>query len=303
MTSRPAAATNPFGVGDPDRRALWDMLVARDIDAFAAGDFGRVAGDFDEASFSTVTAAGSSDPDYWSLELTELDDYKAEWLRQSEQFRLDFDDPSAILYAATTLEEIEIRGERALAHKRFDYVARTRAGARRPLRWRTLYQCRRSGTDPARWLITGFIGFLPLAADSSVGTSHVASRPPRIARPQAAQHKTAGAYSPVLRVRQGGVAVISGQAALDPDGNVAGADIESQTEYTLRQCSRLLTDAGLALADVFKVNVYLADIAEWAAFNRAYRRVMPGDPLPVRTAVGADLLPGLRVEIEMWAAG
>ena len=63
---------------------------------------------------------------------------------------------------------------------------------------------------------------------------------------------------------------------------------------------RQLGSAGCTLADVFKVNIYLADLADWARFNAVYEAVMP-EPLPVRTAVQAVLLPGFLVEIEMWA--
>ena len=52
--------------------------------------------------------------------------------------------------------------------------------------------------------------------------------------------------------------------------------------------------------DVFKVNIYFADIGDWDSFNEIYRDFMPA-PLPVRTAVQAVLLPGVLVEIEMWA--
>ena len=52
--------------------------------------------------------------------------------------------------------------------------------------------------------------------------------------------------------------------------------------------------------DVFKVNVYLTDLAMWPRFNEVYKTFFH-DPLPVRTAIGCDLLDGLIVEIEMWA--
>jgi enamine deaminase RidA (YjgF/YER057c/UK114 family) len=292
-------AANPYGAADPDRRALWAMLVTRDIEAFVASDFDCIAGDFDPVRFSSIDARGSADPDLWSLALTEIDDYKAEWLRQAEQFRRDFDDPAAVLYAATAIDQIEINGAQALVHKRFDHLARARSGALVPLRWRTVYQCRRSDADPASWRITGFVGFLPLAAESAAGP--VARS--ELHAPSVGQHRTAGAYSPVLTVVPGRLAVISGQAALDEEGRVMGSDVETQTEHTLTNCRRLLAAAGLGLSDVFKANVYLADIADWEAFNRTYRRLMPAEPLPVRTAVGVSLLPGLKVEVEMWAAG
>jgi 2-iminobutanoate/2-iminopropanoate deaminase len=124
--------------------------------------------------------------------------------------------------------------------------------------------------------------------------------PPKRLPAGAAQHATAGPYSPVLEVRADRLVVISGQVAIAPDGNVIGTTIEEQTQATLENCLRQLQTAGCSFADVFKVNIYLADIAEWARFNAVYQQQMPA-PLPVRTAVQAVLLPGLLVEIEMWA--
>ncbi len=116
----------------------------------------------------------------------------------------------------------------------------------------------------------------------------------------ARQHVTAGPYSPVLEVDARRIVVTSGQAALALDGTVSGSTIEVQTEATLDNCATQLGTAGCTLDDVFKVNIYLADIGEWDRFNTVYEKRMPA-PLPVRTAVQAVLLPGLLVEIEMWA--
>lgn len=118
--------------------------------------------------------------------------------------------------------------------------------------------------------------------------------------PGAYQHRTAGPYSPVLEVDARRLVVLSGQAAIDIDGNVLGNTIEAQTEATLANCARLLADAGIGFADVFKVNVYLSDIADWERFNAVYRRVMP-EPYPARTAIQAILISPFIVELEMWA--
>ena len=117
---------------------------------------------------------------------------------------------------------------------------------------------------------------------------------------KASQHTTAGPYSSVIEVACGRLVVISGQGSLAPDGSVIGETIEEQTEYTLQNCLNQLSAAGASLADVFKVNVYLTDLQDWAAFNAVYSRWMP-TPRPVRTAVQAGLLLTLKVEIEMWA--
>jgi 2-iminobutanoate/2-iminopropanoate deaminase len=119
---------------------------------------------------------------------------------------------------------------------------------------------------------------------------------PRDAR----QHVTAGPYSPVLEVDARRLVVISGQVAIDIDGTVIGETIEEQTQATLNNCATQLGSANCTLADVFKVNIYLTDLSQWARFNAVYEAAMP-EPLPVRTAVQAVLLPGFLVEIEMWA--
>ena len=126
-------------------------------------------------------------------------------------------------------------------------------------------------------------------------------RHPLKSRPKnARQHVTAGPYSPVLEVDAQRLVVLSGQVAVDLDGNVVGATIEEQTVATLRNCAGHLAAAGCTLADVFKVNIYLKDLGDWARFNAVYEELMV-EPLPARTAVQAVLLPGFLVEIEMWA--
>jgi 2-iminobutanoate/2-iminopropanoate deaminase len=119
--------------------------------------------------------------------------------------------------------------------------------------------------------------------------------------PGAVQHSTAGPYSPVLQIKADRLVVISGQVALDLDGKTLGNTIEQQTRATLENCRRQLETAGCTLADVFKVNAYMADLNEWDRFNAAYVEYFP-EPRPVRTTIGAKLLRDFLIEIEMWAA-
>jgi len=124
---------------------------------------------------------------------------------------------------------------------------------------------------------------------------------PLMTRPEGAkQHVTAGPYSPVLEVDARRLVVISGQVAVDLDGTVVGSTVEEQTRATLGNCASQLASAGCTLRDVFKTNIYLADLGDWSRFNAVYEEVM-SEPLPVRTAVQAVLMPGFLVEIEMWA--
>jgi len=116
----------------------------------------------------------------------------------------------------------------------------------------------------------------------------------------AVQHKSAGPYSPVLVVNPGQFVVISGQAAIDMEGNVIGDTIEEQTALTLENCRKQLAFAGCTLDDVFKATIYFKDLSDWSRFNEVYCNYF-SEPRPVRTAVETGLLSTLLVEIEMWA--
>jgi hypothetical protein len=152
------ASTNPFQ-NDPDRRAIWDMLVARDIAAFVAADWGMVADDFIEAGFSGMHAHKSPNPDDWTLAFPSLADYNAEWLRQAaETAGVNYGEPLAAgIHRATDLSEIDINGNAAMAHKKFDGVIRLADGSKDVLNWQTLYICRK---QDGRWKIAGFVGYM-----------------------------------------------------------------------------------------------------------------------------------------------
>jgi 2-iminobutanoate/2-iminopropanoate deaminase len=71
-----------------------------------------------------------------------------------------------------------------------------------------------------------------------------------------------------------------------------------ETEQTLRHIERILATCGATLADVVKMNVYLADMGAFAEMNAAYLVVMGSDP-PARITVGrAELALGAAVEID-----
>ena len=289
---------NPFPASDPHRHAIWEMLVVRDIEAFVQQDWASIETDFDAEAFFGIDARKRDNPDAWRAGFTSLSQYRDVWLEQARAFA-PVEDREAIragLFDATTLRDIEIDGDVAIAHKKFDGWLPLPGGGTERLLWQTLYVCRRRGDV---WRIASFVGYLP----SPMGTAGAPGRAPsaKVVPAGASQHVTAGPYSPVLRVDPRELVVISGQAAIDADGSVVGESVEEQTRATLANCEAQLASAGCTFADVFKVNVYLTDLADWEAFNRVYRDAMPA-PRPVRTAVGTALLPGLLVEVEMWAA-
>ena len=286
--------TNPFTT-DPDRAAIWEMLVDRDIKAFVNEDWDMVAGDFIEENFMGINAGRQPNPDSWSLSFPDLVSYKTEWLRQAKIFASEDwgEDAEAAFFRVTTLRDIEIKDDSALVHKKFFGSIEKANGELVPMEWQTLYRCRKHQGD---WKIAGFVGYMPHFL------GNMDSSKMKIAMPKSAsQHKTAGPYSPVLEINAGSLVVISGQAALDMDGNLVGDTIEEQTIATLENCRTQMAEAGCSLDDVFMVNAYLTDLKNWPRFNEVYKSYI-NRPLPARTAVGTDLIEGLLVEIEMWAA-
>lgn len=106
-------------------------------------------------------------------------------------------------------------------------------------------------------------------------------------------------FSPVLMVEGKQIVVTSGAVCEDYDGTIPET-MEEQARKTILACERFLQEAGCELTDVFHVEVYLQDMAQWADFNQVYRELMP-DPKPCRKALQVGLMPGYLVEIVMWA--
>ena len=285
---------NPF-LEDDDRNYLWEMLVNRDIKAFIAQDWEMVADDFVEDGFMGIDAGKHLNIDKWELKYPDLRSYKNEWLKQAAEFaQLDLvEDSEDALHRVTVLQDIEIKGDFALLHKKFFGPICKKDGEEISTDWQTLYRCRKVDNV---WKIVGFTGYMSLLQKEIAATSERGKRLPE----NADQHKTAGPYAPILEVNPGRLVVISGQAAIDKEGNVIGDTIEEQTAHTLDNCSQQLASAGCSLQDVFKVNVYIKDIKEWPRFNEVYKHYFL-DPKPVRTAVESGLLMTLLVEVEMWA--
>ncbi len=92
---------------------------------------------------------------------------------------------------------------------------------------------------------------------------------------------------------------VSGSLGAAPGSRdlVAGG-IGPETTQTLRNIELILQACEATLDDLVKVNVFLADIGDFAAMNEAYVAVMGEDP-PARITVGRnDLAMGAAVEID-----
>jgi len=106
-------------------------------------------------------------------------------------------------------------------------------------------------------------------------------------------------FSPVLSIEGKELVVTAGMLADDYDGQIPET-IEEQARNTILACERVLKEAGCTLENVFNVEVYMKDLAQWGDFNKVYSEMMP-DPKPCRKALQVGLIPGFMVEIVMWA--
>ncbi|MEX0644628.1 MAG: Rid family detoxifying hydrolase [Parvularculaceae bacterium] len=100
----------------------------------------------------------------------------------------------------------------------------------------------------------------------------------------------------------GDILYLSGQVGLDlAVGKVVDGGAARETEQILKNCRAVLAEAGKTFDDVIKANVYLVDMADFAAMNEVYAHHFKA-PYPARTSVEVASLPlGARVEIEMIA--
>lgn len=95
---------------------------------------------------------------------------------------------------------------------------------------------------------------------------------------------------------------LAGQVGLDPaTGQLVPGGLQAEARRALENCKAVLDAAGFKVADVVQVQVFLADVNDYAAFNEVYATYFP-QPAPARAAVAVAALPrGARVEVLMTA--
>lgn len=101
--------------------------------------------------------------------------------------------------------------------------------------------------------------------------------------------KAIGPYSHAIRT--GSLLYCSGQTPINPATmKVEAFDIEAQTKRVLDNLKFVLAEAGLALTNVVKTNVFLADIGLFSGMNRVYEDYFSSHK-PARTTVAVKGLP------------
>ena len=99
----------------------------------------------------------------------------------------------------------------------------------------------------------------------------------------------------------GNLVYTSGQIAIDPTvGDIVATDVKGQTEQVMTNLGEVLKAAGSDYKKAVKTTCFLADIADFAAFNEVYGAYFTEKP--ARSCVAAKALPkGALVEVEVIA--
>ena len=99
----------------------------------------------------------------------------------------------------------------------------------------------------------------------------------------------------------GNVLFASGQIPLNPaTGEIEGTDIVAQAEQVMKNLGAVLSAAGTSFENALKTTCYLADMADFAAFNEVYAKYFTEKP--ARSCVAVKALPkGALVEVEVIA--
>ena len=95
-----------------------------------------------------------------------------------------------------------------------------------------------------------------------------------------------------------GVAYLAGQVAAD-----GTQDITGQTQHVLAAIDALLARAGTDKRQLLRVEIFLKDLADFAAMNAVWEAWLPTGHAPPRATVQAQLAkPEWRVEMVVTAA-
>jgi enamine deaminase RidA (YjgF/YER057c/UK114 family) len=100
-------------------------------------------------------------------------------------------------------------------------------------------------------------------------------------------------YSHAVAARGAETIYISGQVAVDADGNTVGAgDLAAQTDQVMRNLQTALAAAGATFADVVKITTYVVgyDPHQRAVIAEVRGRYLPADNPPASTLVGVAAL-------------
>lgn len=102
--------------------------------------------------------------------------------------------------------------------------------------------------------------------------------------------------------RWGDLLLLSGRAAVDPASfQLRSADFEAQARIVMDDIAAVLETCGSGLEHVLRVECYLADRGDFAAWNRIFGERFPSSPPARTTLVSAFAVEGMLVEVQVTA--
>ena len=110
--------------------------------------------------------------------------------------------------------------------------------------------------------------------------------------------KAPGAIGPYSQgIEANGLVFTSGQIPVDPATGAVAEGIAAQAEQSCKNVGGILEAAGVGFENVIKTTCFLADIADFAAFNEVYAKYFVSKPARSCVAV-KDLPKGVLCEVE-----
>ena len=110
-------------------------------------------------------------------------------------------------------------------------------------------------------------------------------------------HNTIYAAGQIASDYQTGVPSEAKQAAAFP---YYGSNIQKQARYVLQNLQSVFSSAGSDFKDVVKSQVFLTDLNDFYYFDQIWKEFFPVPPPRTTVEVGALLVPGCKVEIDLW---
>ena len=96
-----------------------------------------------------------------------------------------------------------------------------------------------------------------------------------------------GPYSQAIEAN--GFVFASGQIPVNPETGEIPAGIEAQAEQVMKNLGEVLKEAGSSFEKAVKTTCFLADMADFAAFNAVYEKYFTSKP--ARSCVAVKQLP------------
>lgn len=113
-----------------------------------------------------------------------------------------------------------------------------------------------------------------------------------------------GAYSHGLAVDVGDATLVfvTGQIAIDADGNVVSDDVAEQTRFVFERIAAILGEAGASMDNVVKAQIFLTDIDDFGVVSPIRDEFFAtSEPVSTLLEVSNLVKAGCKIEVEVVA--